>query len=164
VRMWTHQSAHHLITANVPLANPAARDHSLPYISAIGLVFGRLTAADYEDEIAADPRVDALRYKMTVTVDAGYTAAFRDPETRSNPYAIEVEFRDGTRTRRVEVMYPLGHPRRRKEGIPVLMRKFEDNLARRFPPGRSRKILDLCADQARLEATPVNEFMDLFST
>lgn len=160
VRMWTHQSAHHLITANVPLTNPAARDHSLPYISAIGLIFGRLTAADYEDDIAADPRIDALRYKMTVKVDAGYTAAFRDPERRANPYAIEVEFKDGTRTRRIEVMYPLGHPSRRREGIPVLLQKFAANLARCFPPKRCREILDLCADQGRLENTPVHDFMD----
>ncbi len=163
VRMWTHQSAHHLITANVPLPNPAARDHSLQYISAIGLIFGRLTAADYEDDIAADPRVDALRYKMQVAVDSRFTRDFRDPAKRANPYAIQVEFRDGTTTRKVDVQYPLGHPSRRREGIPVLLRKFETNLARRFAPKRQREILEVCADQRRLEQTPVHAFTDLFA-
>ena len=163
VRMWTHQGGHHLITANVPLTNPAARDHSLQYISAIGLIFGRLTAADYEDDVAADPRIDTLRYKMTVEVDPRFTKIFRDPAVRGNPYAIEVEFEDGRTTPRVEVLYPLGHPRRRKEGIPLLLRKFENNLRRCFAPKRCRQILDLCADQRHLEQTPVDEFMDLLA-
>jgi 2-methylcitrate dehydratase len=163
VRMWTHQGGHHLITANIPLTNPAARDHSLQYIAAIGLVFGRLTAADYEDDVAADPRVDALRYKTTVEVDPRFTQIFRDPLVRGNPAAIEVAFKGGRTTRRVEVLYPLGHPRRRKEGIPQLLRKFEGNLARCFAPKRCRQILDLCADQRRLEQTPVDTFMDLFA-
>jgi 2-methylcitrate dehydratase len=163
VRMWTHQSAHHLITANVPLTNPAARDHSLQYISAVGLIFGRLTAADYEDDVAADPRVDALRYKMSVAVDDHYTKIFRDPAIRANPYAIEVEFKNGTRTRRVEVLYPLGHPKRRKDGIPRLIEKFETNLARRFAPKRQREILALCADQKRLQATRADEFCGLLA-
>jgi len=163
VRMWTHHSARHLITANVPLTNPAARDHSLQYIAAIGLLFGRLTAADYEDGVAADPAVDALREKMTVSVDERYTAAFRDPEQRANPYGMEVEFQDGTRTDRVEVLFPLGHPRRRREGIPLLVEKFRTNLARCFAPKRQQMILERCADQARLERTPVHEFMELFA-
>lgn len=163
VRMWTHQNAHHLITSNIPLTNPAARDHSLQYISAIGLIFGRLTAADYEDDVAADPRVDALRYKMTVAVDERYTRIFRDPAIRANPYAIEVEFKNGTRTRRVEVLYPLGHPKRRKDGIPALIAKFETNLARCFAVKRQRQILALCADQRQLAQTPVNAFIDLFT-
>lgn len=163
VRMWTHHSARHLITANVPLRNPAARDHSLQYISAIGLIFGRLNAQDYEDAVAADPRVDALRFKMTVAVDKRYTADFRHPEKRANPFAIEIQFKDGTTTPKAEVQYPLGHPRRRKEGIPLLLRKFETNLARRFPPKQQRAILDLCDDQRRLEGTPVHEFTDRFA-
>lgn len=163
VRMWTHQSARHLITADVPLTNPAARDHSLQYISAIALIFGRLTASDYEDHVAADPRVDRLRFKMTVEVDPRYTKLFRDPAVRANPYAIEVLFKDGTKTPRIEVLYPLGHPRRRKQGIPLLIEKFETNLARRFAPKRCRQILDLCSDQQTLERTPVDVFMDLFA-
>lgn len=121
VRMWTHQGGHHLITANIPLTSPAARDHSLQYISSIGLIFGRLTAADYEDHVAADPRIDTLRYKMTVDVDPRYTRLFRDPAVRANPYAIEVHFEDGSRIPRTEVRYPIGHPQRRKEGIPMLL-------------------------------------------
>ena len=163
VRMWTHQAGRHLITANIPLTNPAARDHSLQYIAAIGLIFGRLTAADYEDTVAADPRIDTLRYKMTVEVDARFTKIFRDPEVRGNPSAIEVEFMDGHRAPRAEVLYPLGHPRRRKEGIPLLLRKFEQNLARCFAPKRCQQILDVCGEQRRLEQTPVDEFMDLLS-
>jgi len=163
VRMWTHQSAHHLITANVPLTNPAARDHSLQYIAAIGLVFGRLTANDYEDAIAADARIDAVRHRTTVVVDRAYTELFRDPAVRGNPAAIEVQFKDGSKTSRTEILYPLGHPRRRKEGIPLLLEKFENNLARCFAPKRCRAILDLCADARRLDATPVDEFMDLFA-
>lgn len=162
VRMWTHRSARHLITSDA-LPNPAARDHSLQYIAAIGLIFGRLTAADYEDGVAADPRIDALRDKMAVSVEERYTAAFRDPEQRANPHAMEVEFRDGTRTDRVEVLFPLGHPRRRQEGIALLLEKFRTNLARRFPAKRQREILERCADQDRLERTPVHEFMDLFA-
>jgi 2-methylcitrate dehydratase len=127
------------------------------------LIFGRLTAADYEDNVAADPRIDRLRYRMSVEVDPRFTKLFRDPEVRGNPYAIEVEFADGTTTPRAEVLYPLGHPRRRKEGIPLLLQKFESNLARCFSPKRCRQILELCADQRRLERTPVDEFMDLLA-
>ena len=163
VYMWTHQSAQHLITANVPLRNPAARDHSLQYISAIGLIFGRLLASDYEDEIAADLRVDALRAKMTVEVDEVYTRRFRDPAQRANPYGMQIEFKDGTRSAKVEVLYPLGHPQRRKEGMPLLVAKFRKNLARTFSHKRRQEILALCNDQALLEKTPVNEFVALFA-
>jgi 2-methylcitrate dehydratase len=161
--MWTHHSARHLITGNVPLTNPAARDHSLQYIAAIGLVFGRLTAADYEENVAADARVDALRYKMNVSVEERYTDAFHDPERRANPHGMEIEFNDGSRTERVEVLYHLGHPRRRAEGIPLLVDKFKTNLARRFPAKRQQLILENCVDQERLERTPVQEFMGLFA-
>jgi 2-methylcitrate dehydratase len=163
VRMWTHHSARHLITGNVPLTNPAARDHSLQYIAAIGLIFGRLTAADYEDSVAANPRVDALRFKMNVSVDERYTAAFRDPDRRANPHGMEVEFNDGSCTDRVEVLFPLGHPQRRREGIPLLLEKFKINLARRFPVKRQQAILECCANQERLERTPVHEFMALLA-
>jgi 2-methylcitrate dehydratase len=163
VRMWTHQGGHHLITANIPLTNPAARDHSLQYIAAIGLIFGRLTAADYEDHVAADARIDALRYKMKVDVEPRFTKIFRDPAVRGNPYAIEVQFKDGSKTPRSEMLYPIGHPKRRKEGIPMLIRKFETNLARVFAPKQCRTVLDVCTDQSKLETMPVNEFMDLLA-
>ena len=162
VRQWTHASARHLIKSG-PLHNPADRDHCIQYIAAVGMIFGRLVASDYEDDVAADPRIDKLRGKMRVTVSEQYTRDLRDPAKRSNAHAIEVRFRDGTRLPKVEVQYPLGHPRRRKEGIPLLLAKFRLNLARRFAPKRQQAILDACADQRRLERMPVNEFMALFA-
>ena len=124
------------------------------------LIFGRLTADDYEDRIAADPRIDALRAKMVCVEDKRYTKDYLDPAKRSIANAITVEFRDGTKTKEIAVEYPLGHRRRRKEGIPLLEAKFAINLARRFPAKQQKAILALCADQKRLEATPVNEFVD----
>jgi 2-methylcitrate dehydratase len=161
VRQWTHESARHLVKSG-PLHNFADRDHCVQYIAAIGLIFGRLTGHDYEDAVAADPRIDRLRAKMNVTIDKGYTRALHDPKRRSNAHAIQVRFKDGTRTERIEVEYPLGHPRRRAEGLQPLMEKFETNLARRYPPKRQREILDACSDPKRLEAMPVNEFVGLF--
>lgn len=160
VTQWTHHSARHLIKSG-PLHNFADRDHCIQYIAAIGLIFGRLVSEDYEDHIAADPRIDRLRAKMNVIIDDQYTKDLSDPKKRSNAHAIEIRFRDGTKTKRIEVEYPLGHPRRRREGIPLLIEKFERNLARRYPVKRQRQILDACSDQRLLEATPVHEFVDL---
>ncbi len=161
VEMWTHRMANTLIKSG-PLHNPADRDHCLQYIAAIGMIFGRLAAPDYEDDVAADPRIDRLRETMLVSIDERYTSDLLDPDKRSNAHAIKVHFKDGTSTDKVEVEYPLGHPRRRKEGIPLLEAKFRTNLARRFPPKQQKLILELCADQQVLEATPVNEFVELF--
>lgn len=161
IEMWTHESARHLIKSG-PLHNPADRDHCLQYIVAIGLIFGRLIALDYEDSSAADPRIDRLREKMAVSMNDRYTRDLLDPSKRSNAHAVRVHFKNGTSTPKIEVEYPLGHPRRRKDGIPLLEAKFRTNLARRFPPRQQSAILELCADQRRLEATPVNEFVDLF--
>ena len=161
VRMWTHRSARHLIKTGA-LHNPADRDHCLQYIVAFSLIFGRLTAPDYEDGPAADPRIDRLREKMTVRIDDRYTRDLHDPAKRSNAHAIQIRFKDGTRTDKMEIEYPLGHPRRRKEGIPLLMAKFRTNLARRFPAKQQQAILDLCAEESRLGSTPVNEFVDMF--
>ena len=162
VRLWTHENARHLDKSG-PLHNFADRDHCLQYIAAYGLIFGRLTASDYGDQAAADPRIDKLRAKMKVTIHEPYSRALHDPARRSNSHAIQVWFKDGTATERVEVLYPLGHPRRRREGLPALLEKFKTNLARRFPPKQQQAILELCLDQQRLEATPVNEFMDRFA-
>jgi len=158
----THESAIRIIDKKGPLANPADRDHCIQYMVAVPLIFGRLTAADYEDDIAADPRIDALRAKMVCVEDKGYTGDYLDPAQRSIANAITVEFRDGTKTKEVAVEYPLGHRRRRKDGIPLLEAKFATNLARRFPAKQQAAILALCADQKALEAAPVNEFTDLF--
>ncbi|MBU6504587.1 MAG: bifunctional 2-methylcitrate dehydratase/aconitate hydratase [Betaproteobacteria bacterium] len=158
----THESAIRIIDKSGPLHNPADRDHCIQYMTAIGLIFGRLTAADYEDDVAHDPRIDALRGKMTCVEDARYSRDYHDPDKRSIANAVQVFFKDGSSTERVEVEYPIGHRRRRQEGIPHLEAKFRTNLARRFPPKQQRAILSLALDQERLEATPVHEFVDLF--
>jgi 2-methylcitrate dehydratase len=127
------------------------------------LLHGRLTANDYSDEFAADPRIDRLRALMHVEENPRYTASLRDRAIGANPNAIEIVYKNGTQTARAEVEFPIGHPRRRAEGIPLLVKKFETNLARRFPPARQREILDLCLDHERLAATPVHTFTDLFA-
>jgi 2-methylcitrate dehydratase len=158
----THESAVRIIDKKGPLNNPADRDHCIQYMVAVPLIFGRLTAADYEDDVAADPRIDALRAKMECVEDKQFSKDYLDPQKRSIANGITVEFADGSKAGEVVVEYPIGHRRRRKEGIPLLLAKFETNLARRFPPKQQEAILAACADQAKLEATPVNEFVDLF--
>src|SRR5690606_6421254 len=115
------------------LDNPADRDHCIQYMVAVPLIFGRLTAGDYEDRVAADPRIDALRAKMTCVEDRQFSKDYHDPDKRSIANGITIEFADGKKLREVVVEYPIGHRRRRKEGIPVLVEKFRTNLARRFP-------------------------------
>lgn len=144
------------------LNNPADRDHCVQYVVAVAMIFGRLAASDFEDEFAADPRIDRLRAKMKVVENPRYTRDFHAPAKRSSANAIEVRFKDGSRTPLVEIEYPIGHPRRRAEGIPMLETKFRSHLARRFPPKQQAAILALCLDQTRLEATPVNEVVDRF--
>ena len=158
----THQSAIRIIDKKGPLSNPADRDHCIQYMVAVPLIFGRLTAGDYEDAVAADPRIDALREKMVCVEDKGFSRDYHDPDKRSIANAITVEFKDGKKTGEVVVEYPIGHRRRRKEGVPLLVEKFKTNLARRFPEKQRSAILALCQDAKRLEATPVNEFVDLF--
>ena len=158
----THESAIRIIDKKGPLANPADRDHCIQYMVAVPLIFGRLTAADYEDAVAADPRIDALREKMVCVEDRGFSKDYLDPDKRSIANAITVEFADGAKLREVVVEYPVGHRRRRKEGVPLLVEKFRTNLARRFPAKQQRAILDLALDAERLAATPVHEFVDLF--
>ena len=158
----THESAIRIIDKKGPLANPADRDHCIQYMVAVPLVHGRLTAQDYEDTVASDPRIDALRAKMVCVEDKGFSRDYLDPEKRSIANAISVELKNGKKTGEVVVEYPIGHRRRRKEGIPLLEAKFRTNLARRFPAKQQQAILELCQDQKRLDATPVNEFVDLF--
>src|SRR5258708_531660 len=157
----THEAAIRIIDKKGPLANPADRDHCIQYMVAVPLIFGRLTAADYEDDSARDPRIDRLRDKMTCIEDQQFSRDYLDPDKRSIPDPLTVEFNDGTSLPEVVVEYPIGHKRRRKEGIPRLVEKFERNLARRFPPKQQKAILQLCMDQKRLEQTPVNDFVDL---
>jgi len=158
----THESAMRIIDKVGPLNNPADRDHCIQYMTAVGLIFGKLTAEDYEDDRASDPRIDGLRDKMVLVENPQYSRDYLDPDKRSISNAVQVFYRDGTKSRNVAVEYPLGHRRRRAEGIPPLIEKFKTNLARRFSPDQSQKILDVCANQEQLEALPVNEFVDLF--
>jgi 2-methylcitrate dehydratase len=158
----THESAIRIIDKKGPLHNPADRDHCIQYMTAIGLIKGNLTAADYEDKVAADPRIDRLRSKMVCVENREWSRDYLDPAKRSAANAVQVFFKDGSKLDRVTVEYPIGHRRRRKEGVPLLEAKFRTNLARRLPPKQQRAIISLCGDPRRLEATPVNEFVDLF--
>jgi 2-methylcitrate dehydratase len=162
VEIVTHESAIRIIDKKGPLSNPADRDHCIQYMAAIGLIKGSLTAADYEDDVARDPRIDALRSKMACKENKRYSRDYLDPKKRSIANQLQIFFKDGTATRKVAVEYPVGHRRRRHEGIPLLEDKFRTNLARRFPDERQRAIIDLCRDQSRLESTPVDKFVDLF--
>ncbi len=162
VTIRTHESAIRIIDKQGPLDNPADRDHCIQYMVAVPLIFGRLTAEDYEDKVAADPRIDALRAKMACVEDKRFSKDYHDPDKRSIANGITIEFADGKKLKEVVVEYPIGHRRRRKEGIPVLVEKFRTNLARRFPAKQQQRILDVSLDQKALEAMPVNEYVDLY--
>jgi len=161
IRIRTHEAAIRIIDKKGPLNNPADRDHCIQYMVAVPLIFGRLTAGDYEDGIAKDPRIDALRAKMVCVEDKKFTRDYHAPDKRSIANALTVEFKDGTKLKEVVCEYPIGHKRRRKEGMPVLVEKFRTNLARRFPAKQQKAILDLFLDANRLDRTPVSEFVDM---
>jgi 2-methylcitrate dehydratase len=163
VTIRTHEACIRIIDKKGPLNNPADRDHCIQYMVAVPFIFGRLTARDYEEDIAADPRIDALREKIVCVEDPAYTADYHNPEKRSIANAITVEFTDGTVFNEVAVEYPIGHARRRTEGIPLLIEKYKTNLARIYDADKQNKIIDLCLDYNKLAATPVNEFMDLMA-
>ncbi|CAM5183506.1 2-methylcitrate dehydratase OS=Castellaniella defragrans OX=75697 GN=HNR28_001124 PE=3 SV=1 [Castellaniella defragrans] len=158
----THEACIRIIDKKGPLNNPADRDHCVQYMVAVPILFGRLTAGDYEDSVAADPRIDALREKMSCVEDPAFTHDYHDPEKRSIANALTVEFTDGTALDEIVCEYPIGHKRRRKDGIPLLEAKFRTNLARQFPARQQQRILDASLDQARLEAMPVHEYVDLY--
>ncbi len=162
IRIRTHEAAVRIIDKKGPLDNPADRDHCIQYMVAVPLLFGRLTAADYEDEVARDPRIDLLREKIACVEDPQFTRDYHDPDKRSIANALTVELKDGKKLAEVVVEYPIGHKRRRKEGMPILVEKFERNLARRFPAKQQKAILELCLNAEKLAATPVDEFVDLF--
>jgi 2-methylcitrate dehydratase len=155
----THEACIRIIDKKGPLNNPADRDHCIQYMVAVPLIFGRLTARDYEDVIADDPRVDALRAKMHLREDESFTADYFDPAKRSIANAMTIEFNDGSVLGEEVVEYPVGHARRRAEGIPLLVEKFKINLNRIFDANQQKKILDLCLDRKALEATEVKDFM-----
>ena len=158
----THEACLRIIDKKGPLANPADRDHCVQYMVAIPLLFGRLTAADYEDWIATDPRIDALRARMECVEVPAFTRDYHDPEKRSIANALRLELRDGTVLEET-VEYPIGHRRRREEGLPLLIEKFQTNLRRCFTENRQQRILEASLDRGRLESMPVNEYVDLYT-
>jgi len=160
----TQEPGVRIIDKTGPLDNPADRDHCIQYMVAVPLIFGRLTAADYEDKVASDPRIDALRDKMKVKENERFTRDYYDPEKRFIGNAVQVYFKDGSATSRVEVEFPIGHRKRRAEGIPVLVGKFESSLKGKISDAQFDKLVALCADQEKLEATPVDEFVSLLVT
>lgn len=163
VTIRTHEACMRIIDKQGPLNNPADRDHCVQYMVAVPLIFGRLTAADYEDDVAADPRIDALRERIHCVEDPQFTVDYLDPEKRSIANALTVRLEDGTVLDEVVVEYPLGHRRRREEGLPLLEQKFRTNLARRFDDKRCAEIADVSLDQERMFAMPVQEYVDLLT-
>jgi len=163
VELTTHESAIRIIDKSGPLNNPADRDHCLQYMTAIGMIFGALTADHYEDKVAADARIDTLRAKMTVTEDKSYSKDYLDPEKRSIANAVQVFFKDGSKTERFEVHFPIGHRRRRAEGIPVLQQKAHDAFAAHYGKDKAASLMALFTDRAKLEAMPVHEFSAQFT-
>jgi 2-methylcitrate dehydratase len=162
IQLRTHEACLRIIDKKGPLNNPADRDHCVQYMVAVPLIFGHLTASDYEDSFAADPRIDALREKMDCSEEPAFTADYHDPEKRSIANSLTLSLTDGSiLTETVE--YPLGHRRRRTEGIPLLEEKFRINLARRFAPPRQQAILQPSLDQQVLENMPVQEYVDLYA-
>lgn len=162
IQIRTHEAAIRIIDKKGPLHNPADRDHCLQYMIAVPLLYGRLTAADYEDEIANDPRIDILREKMSTREDPQFTQDYHDPEKRSIANALTVTLTDGQQLEEVVVEYPVGHKRRREEGIPLLLEKYKINLNRIFPSKQQDEICDISLDLDRLLQTPVHDFVDLY--
>jgi len=159
----TQAACMRIIDKHGPLDNPADRDHCIQYMVAVPLLLGRLTAADYEGDVAADPRIDALRARIRCVEEPQFTADYHDPDKRSIANGLTVHFKDGSALDEVLVEYPIGHPRRRDEGLPLLEEKFRRNLARRFDAQRQQRILDVALDPPALEAMPVRDFMDLLA-
>ncbi|MFZ8987752.1 MAG: bifunctional 2-methylcitrate dehydratase/aconitate hydratase [Methylophilaceae bacterium] len=162
IEITTHESAIRIIDKTGPLNNPADRDHCIQYMASVGLLKGNLTAQDYEDAVAQDPRIDALRAKMQCIENKQFTQDYLDPSKRSIANALQIFYQDGTHSEKITVEYPIGHRRRRTEGIPELIKKFSKNLNREFDPEHAEKILNLNLDYEKLAATPVHEYVDLF--
>ena len=161
VEITTHESAIRIISKEGALNNPADRDHCIQYMTAIGLLKGDLVAEDYEDDVASDSRIDELRNKMVIKEDERYTKEYLEEDKRSIANAIVIHFKDGSSTKKVEVEYPIGHRRRREQGIPLLIEKFKTNLSTQFSENRTKEIMSLCEDQSTLENSSVIDFMNL---
>jgi 2-methylcitrate dehydratase len=151
-----------IIDKTGPLANYADRDHCIQYMVAVPLIFGRLTADDYNDDVAADPRIDELRGKMTVKENPQFTRDYFDPDKRYIGNSVQVFFSDGTKTDKVSIDFPIGHRRRRAEGIPVLLRKFEAAMRGHFAEAQATRILEACADPKRLESMRLDAFLEMY--
>jgi 2-methylcitrate dehydratase len=162
ITITTHESAIRIIDKSGPLKNPADRDHCLQYITAIGLIYGDIVADYYEDETASDPRIDLLREKMVVVENKQYSKDYLDPSKRSIANAVQLHFKDGTSSEKVECEYPLGHRFRRKEAIPKIMEKFLKNISTHFSQKQLTKIQEVCFDSDRLTNMGVNQFIELF--
>jgi len=159
----TQQAGLRIIDKTGPLANYADRDHCIQYMVAVPLIFGRLTADDYNDEVAADPRIDALRAKTVVSENPRFTQDYFDPEKRYIGNSVQVFFKDGSSTEKVSIDFPIGHRRRRGEGIPVLLKKFEAAMRSQLPSHRVKTILNATADPVKLDAMPIHEFLGFFT-
>ena len=157
----TQESAIRIISKEGQLNNPADRDHCIQYMTAVGLLKGNLVAEDYEDDVASDPRIDLLRSKMVIEEDKRYSREYLEADKRSVANAVQIFFEDGSSTEKIEVEYPIGHRRRREEGLPLLIEKFKNNLGTQFSESRSDVILNLCLDESKLESTAVSDFMEL---
>jgi 2-methylcitrate dehydratase len=162
ITIHTHEACLRIIDKKGPLANPADRDHCVQYMVAIPLLFGRLTAADYEDDVASDPRIDALRAKIVCVEEPQFTRDYHDPDKRSIANRLVMELHDGTLLEET-VEYPIGHRRRRDEGMPLLVEKFKANLRRRFSEAQQQRVLDVSLDPERLGSMPVNEYVELYA-
>ena len=163
ITLRTHEACIRIIDKKGPLANPADRDHCVQYMMAVPLLFGRLTARDYEEDVAADPRIDALRAKITCVEDPAFTRDYHDPDKRSIANAVTARLKDGTVLPEIVVEYPIGHKRRRAEGTPLLLAKFKTNLARRFTSGQQQHILEASESLPRLEGIGVTDYVDLYA-
>jgi 2-methylcitrate dehydratase len=157
----TQEPGVRIIDKTGPLDNPADRDHCIQYMTAIALIFGRLEASDYEDEVAGDPRIDALRDKMSVRENSRFTEDYYDAEKRYIGNAIQIYFSDGTTTERTEVDFPVGHRKRRDEGIPLLIEKFESSLDGKLGETQFEQLKSVCGNQQQLESLPVQDLMAL---
>jgi 2-methylcitrate dehydratase len=162
IEIETQEAGVRIIDKTGPLANYADRDHCLQYMVAVPLIFGRLTAADYNDDIAADPRIDALREKMAVQENPQFTRDYFDPDKRYIGNSVQVFFKDGSSTDKISIDYPIGHRKRRAEGIPVLMGKCQAALRAHLPAVQAEQIMALAADPAKLEAMPIDQFINLY--
>jgi len=157
----TQEAGVRIIDKTGPLDNPADRDHCIQYMVAVPLIFGRLTAADYEDDVASDPRIDELRDKIEVKENEQYTRDYFDPELRYIGNSVQVFFKDGSSTEKVAVDFPIGHRERRAEGIPVLKKKFVDSVSPKLADKQWAELDALCRDRDKLAATAVDDFMAL---